>query len=112
LCGALARAALSKGEGTIETGWAQGRAAADGRLGRPYHILPRFSADRHVGKEGYTMRLLSNFLRDTEAATAVEYAVMLALILVAIMGAIGSVGMRAGGMWGGIIEKLRAVGFF
>ncbi len=58
------------------------------------------------------MRFIYNFLRDTEAATAVEYAVMLALILMAIMGAIGSVGMRAGGMWGGIIEKLQAIGFF
>jgi pilus assembly protein Flp/PilA len=58
------------------------------------------------------MRCLYNLLRDEEAATAVEYAVMLALILLAILGAIGSVGAQTGGMWTGIVEDLRAVGFF
>jgi pilus assembly protein Flp/PilA len=51
------------------------------------------------------------FLRDEEAATAVEYAVMLAMIIIAIIGAIGSVGARTGGMWGGIQTSLTAVGF-
>jgi pilus assembly protein Flp/PilA len=51
------------------------------------------------------------FLRDEEAATAVEYAVMLAMIIIAIIGAIGSVGAKTGGMWGGIQTSLTAVGF-
>jgi pilus assembly protein Flp/PilA len=57
------------------------------------------------------MCFIYNFLREEEAATAVEYAVMLALIIVAVIGAIGSVATRAGGMWGGIMAALRAVGF-
>jgi Flp pilus assembly pilin Flp len=52
-----------------------------------------------------------NFLHEEEAATAVEYAVMLALIIVAIIGSIGSVAARAGGMWAGILAALRAIGF-
>mgnify|MGYP000945949168 CR=1 FL=1 len=57
------------------------------------------------------MRILWKFLRDEEAATAVEYAVMLAMILVSIIGAIGAVGAEAGGMWGGIQSDLQSVGF-
>ncbi len=53
-----------------------------------------------------------NFFRDDQAATAVEYAVMLALILVTIIGAVGAVGAQAGGMWGGIEGELRDHGFF
>jgi pilus assembly protein Flp/PilA len=61
------------------------------------------------------MHLISTIrtiLRDEEAATAVEYAVMLALILIAILGAIGAVGSQSGGMWNGIVGDLRDVGFF
>jgi pilus assembly protein Flp/PilA len=54
---------------------------------------------------------LTNLLRDEEAATAVEYAVMLALILVAIMGTIGVVGSKSGGMWGNIEGNLSTAGF-
>ena len=57
------------------------------------------------------MRLLLRLLCEEEAATAVEYAVLLALILVSIMGAIGSVGAQAGGLWGGIETDLRESGF-
>jgi pilus assembly protein Flp/PilA len=49
--------------------------------------------------------------RQEDAATAVEYAVMLALILVAVISAIGSVGASTGGMWGGIDTDLSAAGF-
>ena len=49
--------------------------------------------------------------RQEDAATAVEYAVMLALILVAVISAIGSVGAETGGMWGGIDTDLSAAGF-
>jgi len=51
-------------------------------------------------------------LRDEQAATAVEYAVILALILISVIGAIGAVGAQAGGLWGGIEGDLRSVGFF
>lgn len=46
-----------------------------------------------------------------EAATGVEYAVMLALVLLAIFGAIGSFGQETGGLWGGINGDLQEVGF-
>jgi Flp pilus assembly pilin Flp len=45
-----------------------------------------------------------------DGTTATEYAVMLALIMLAIVGAIGSVGAGTGGMWGGINDDLRAAG--
>jgi pilus assembly protein Flp/PilA len=51
-------------------------------------------------------------LREEEGTTAVEYAVVLAMILMTIVGAIGAVGSETGGMWGGIINGLTAIGFF
>lgn len=52
-----------------------------------------------------------HFLRDDHAATAVEYAVMLAMILMVTIGAIGTVGGEAGGLWGGIEGDLNDHGF-
>ena len=57
------------------------------------------------------MRLVIDILRGEEAATAVEYAVMLMMILMAVLGSIGMVGEQAGGMWGGIEGDLADVGF-
>ena len=45
------------------------------------------------------MESVRRFLFDTEAATAVEYAVMLALILATIIVAITSVGGQNANMW-------------
>jgi pilus assembly protein Flp/PilA len=61
--------------------------------------------------KGSTMRWFARFFHDDSAATAVEYAVMLALIIIAILGAIGAVGENAGGMWGGISGKLDSTTF-
>jgi Flp pilus assembly pilin Flp len=49
---------------------------------------------------------LRNLTRDEDAATAVEYAVLLAMILVAVMGAVTTLGAEAGGWWGGIDTRL------
>ena len=57
------------------------------------------------------MSCITRFVRDDCAATAVEYAVMLALIIAAIIGTIGAVGAQTGGMWGGIDQDLTAAGF-
>ena len=57
------------------------------------------------------MRPLLEILRNEEAVTSVEYAVVLALILMAILGAIGSLGAQTGGMWGSINSDLEDVGF-
>ena len=45
------------------------------------------------------MKALQRFFSDTEAATAVEYAVMLALILAVIIVGIQSVGGNNANMW-------------
>lgn len=42
---------------------------------------------------------LLRLYRDDQAATAVEYAVLLALILVAIISAISAVGNSTSGLW-------------
>jgi pilus assembly protein Flp/PilA len=57
------------------------------------------------------MRRIYKFIRNDEAATAVEYAVMMAMILMAVIAAVGAVGEQTGGMWGGIVSDLDAVGF-
>jgi pilus assembly protein Flp/PilA len=46
------------------------------------------------------MRWIQHILRSDDGATAVEYAVLLAMILLSIIVAIGSVGAETGGMWG------------
>jgi len=57
------------------------------------------------------MRWIWQLLRNDEAATAVEYAVLLAMILLAVIGAIGSVGVQSGGMWGYTRAELQRFGF-
>jgi pilus assembly protein Flp/PilA len=70
-----------------------------------------FSFTAQLWKGDSTMCRIIRFLCDEEAATAVEYAVMLAMILLAVIAGIQSVGAQAGGMWGGISTNLTAVGF-
>ncbi len=54
-----------------------------------------------------TMQLI-RFLQNEEAATAVEYAVMLAMILLAVLSAVGAVGNKTGGMWAGIVNSVES----
>ncbi len=54
---------------------------------------------------------LNRWVNDEQGATAVEYAVMLAMILLSVLAAIGTVGAQTGGMWSGIVNSLKAVGF-
>jgi len=42
---------------------------------------------------------IRRLLLEEDGPTAVEYAVLLALILVAVMAGIGTVGSQTGGMW-------------
>ena len=58
------------------------------------------------------MRFLARLFRDEEAATAVEYSVMLGLILMGVLSAVGMVGSQSGSLWSNIITKLRDAGFF
>ncbi len=56
-------------------------------------------------------RKLLTFLREDEAATAVEYAVMLGLILLAAFGGITALGLQNGSSWNNIDSELQAAGF-
>ena len=57
------------------------------------------------------MKAILSFLRDDQAATAVEYAVMLAMIIMTAIAAISSFGSATNGLWGGIDGDLDAHGF-
>jgi Flp pilus assembly pilin Flp len=57
------------------------------------------------------MKWVITLLREEEASTAVEYAVMLALILAAIIASVASVGQGTGGMWSGNQSAFNSVGF-
>ena len=52
------------------------------------------------------MRCISRFLFEEDAATAVEYAVMLAMVLMVVIGSISALGAEAGNWWGGIERDL------
>lgn len=55
--------------------------------------------------------LLTRLLREEDGPTAVEYAVMLALIIVVVIGGILQVSNQAGGMYADINGDLGAHGF-
>ena len=57
------------------------------------------------------MRALGRFLRSDEATTAVEYAVMLALIAASCIVAIKIVGDSSSGIWANNKSEMDAVGF-
>lgn len=57
------------------------------------------------------MRRVLSLLRDEQAATAVEYAVLLALILMVLIGSIVTLGQGSGGMWSNNKTSMQAVGF-
>ena len=54
-------------------------------------------------------RFLCRFVREDEAATAVEYSVMLALIVVVCLATIQTVGDNASGVWNDIATQLDGV---
>jgi len=57
------------------------------------------------------MNFLRGLLIEDGGATAVEYAVMLAAILLSAIVAIAALGSQSGGMWGGIEGSLNDHGF-
>jgi Flp pilus assembly pilin Flp len=57
------------------------------------------------------LRRIGDILRREEAATAVEYAVMLALIIVTAIGAINLLGSQTSQLWGSNNTALESVGF-
>jgi len=57
------------------------------------------------------MPSLQQTLHEESGATAVEYAVMLALILMMLIVAVKSVGSHTGGIWANNESKLNEAGF-
>ncbi len=55
------------------------------------------------------LRAIIRFLHAEASATAVEYAVMLALILITAIAAITNFGSSTGGLWGGIAQDISTV---
>lgn len=66
------------------------------------------SSRNHLQRVLGSLRLL---VADETGATAVEYAVMLALIIVVMIGTIGQFGSETHGLWSGSIDRLEAAGF-
>ena len=57
------------------------------------------------------MSFWRKLLIDESGPTAVEYAVMLALILMSVITAVSAVGSGSGGMWGNVDSELNSAGF-
>lgn len=64
----------------------------------------------HARSEARDMERFTNMLLREDGATAVEYAVMLALIIGTLFGAITVFGSQAGGLWSGINGNLSKSG--
>ena len=54
---------------------------------------------------------ITKLVRDDDGATAVEYCVLLALIVMGVIGAVGTFGRETGGLWGGINDNLNDTTF-
>lgn len=52
------------------------------------------------------MRCVFRFLKDDGGVISVEYSVMLALILMAVLAAVGLVGVQSGELWGNIATSI------
>lgn len=55
------------------------------------------------------VRLGRKLLSDARGATAIEYGLIVSLVVIAIVAGISSVGGATGGMWGKIANKVSAV---
>ena len=54
---------------------------------------------------------LKRFISNDEGTTAVEYAVLLAMILMSVIAGVGAVGANSGGMWGNVNTQLQTKAF-
>ena len=75
----------------------------------PTHRLS--APDRPVARRGSVRCAIRAFLRTEDGPTSVEYAVMLALILATIFGAVGAIGGTTGGLFQNAETELDAAGF-
>lgn len=54
--------------------------------------------------------VITKLLRDGKGATAVEYGLILALVCLAVVGAIREVGSTTGNMWNNVTDKVQKAG--
>ncbi|HEX2764065.1 MAG TPA: Flp family type IVb pilin [Allosphingosinicella sp.] len=52
------------------------------------------------------MRKLSHLLHDTKGATAIEYGLIISLIVLGMLAGVSVLGDRAGGMWGNMSNEV------
>lgn len=52
-------------------------------------------------------KIFRSLLRDEEGATAIEYGLIAALIVIAMMGGLSKLGGGANGMWGGLSNDVQ-----
>ena len=55
------------------------------------------------------VKIIQQLLRDDRGATAIEYGLIVALICIAMMGALGGVANENTGLWGKVREKVMGV---
>jgi pilus assembly protein Flp/PilA len=58
-------------------------------------------------KKGKSMRRFGRIFKDERGATAIEYGLILALIFLAMAGAVGALGTTTTGLWGNVSEQVR-----
>ena len=63
-------------------------------------------ADRNQGAGAVIISKIKKIYRDDQGATAVEYGLILALVFLAMAGAVGTLGASSGGMWDDIATKV------
>lgn len=59
----------------------------------------------------FLIPVIRSFISDEDGPTAVEYAVMLAAILLTVIATIGAIGSTSGGIWSENNQKLEDAGF-
>ena len=57
------------------------------------------------------MRWILRFLHDDTAATAIEYCIVMTVILLSVIIAVAAVGAGTGGLWGGAQSHLNTTNF-
>jgi pilus assembly protein Flp/PilA len=90
------------------------RPGVGGRSNEPQLGPGRRRAARSVDgglREECAVRRCIQFYRDEDATTAVEYAVMLAMIIMACIGTVSLFGGQTGSLWGNSKTKMEAAGF-
>jgi Flp pilus assembly pilin Flp len=98
------------GIGSLEHRASRTPCARVDRLAKNDWIVSDPNLNHRLLPEGFRMSIAAvyAFVRREDAATAVEYAVIIGLILLTIITVIGSVGGAASGIWGNDVNKIQS----